>query len=353
MRTPPQDLNRETQGKLPGSLVPSVCVAVCCLILFSGMPARTQNNPTSDGRWAVLVTGISGEPGLQKEYLQELVNLRGLLEGPLGFPPSHVIALFDDPKLDPARIQYQSNRENLEKVCRDIAGRGGEVDTLFVFLEGHGDADGKMYRLNLVGPDPTSVELAAMFYAIPAQRYVIVNATNCSGASLEALAGKGKIIISATRSGNEKNLTHLGRYFIEALVDNNADVDKNGRVSMFEAYSYAARKVEERYTKEGSMQSEHPMLSDNGDAQALSLADAGTRSTLLSRSAYLDRGSPLLLQADMSPEAQALAKEAQSLEKQVEQLKSIKDEIPEAEYEKRLEALLLKLAEVQAKLRKK
>ncbi len=321
-------------------------------LLFSG-GIGAQSQSANDPRWAILVVGISGEPGLQKEYLKELVDLRTLLEGPLGFPRDHVIALFDDPKLDPARIQYVSTRANLETACREIAKRSGKDDMVFVFLEGHGDSDGKNYKLNLVGPDPTALELAALFYSIPAQRYIIVNATNCSGGSLEALAGKGKVIVSATKSGTEKNLTHLGKYFIEALASNNADVDKNGRVSIFEAFSYAARKVEESYTKEGSLQTEHPVLSDNGDAQALSLADAGTRTALVSRSAYLDRGSPLLLPGDTSAESQALAREAQSLEKQIDALKSVKGEMAEVDYMKKLEGLLLKLAEVQAKLRKK
>lgn len=350
MRMLPQDINRARHAIHQGMLA---SLLVCSLFLLAGSPARAQVDSGADPRWAILVMGISGDPGLRKEYLQELVDLRGLLEGPLGFPRDHIVALFDDPKLDPARVQYQSNRENLEKACKDIARRASKEDMVFIFLDGHGDSDGKVYKLNLVGPDPTAAELASMFYSIPAQRFVIINATNCSGGSLEALAGRGKIVVSATKSGTEKNLTHLGKYFIEALADNNADVDKNGRVSIFEAFSYAARKVEEHYTKAGSMQTEHPVISDNGDAQALSLADLGARNALLSRSAYLDRGSPLLVQGDNSPEAQALAKEAQSLEKQIELLKSAKDEMTEAEYEKKLEELLLKLAEVQAKLRKK
>jgi len=83
-----------------------------------------------------------------------------------------VIALFDKPDMDPAHIQGLSNRENLAKACKDFAGRAGKEDLVFIFLEGHGDFDGKSYKLNLVGPDPTGEELAAMFYAIPAQRFI-------------------------------------------------------------------------------------------------------------------------------------------------------------------------------------
>lgn len=338
----------------------SACFVALLLILTGLSPGHSQAGPQGrnaldrDTRWAILVTGTSGDPDLQKQYLKELVELRSVLEDSLGYPRDRVVALFDDPALDPAHIQYQSTRENLARVCRDVAGRAGKDDSVFIFLEGHGSADGSTYKLNLVGPDPTGEDLASMFYSIPAQRFLVVNATNCSGASLEALAGKGRIVIAATRSGSEKNLTHLGKYLIDAFAANHADVDKNGRVSVYEAFAYAAHQVEEYYTKEGSMQTEHPMLNDNGDAQAVTPAEAAAAgSAMFSRAAYLDRGSPLLTQGDMSPESQALAREAQSLEKQIELLKSSKDEMSEAEYEKRLEELLLKLAEVQTKLRKK
>jgi len=351
------DRNHEIRGR---AFVRLVCFLDCFLALCACVSARggTAGHPqqgaaATDGRWALLVSGISGDPELQKGYLKELVDLRGILEGPLAFPSNHVIALFDKPDMDPVHIQSLSNRENLAKACKDIASRAGKEDLVFIFLEGHGDFDGKSYKFNLVGPDPSGEEMAAMFYAIPAQRYIVVNATNCSGGSQEALIGKGKTVVTATKSGNEKNLTHFGRFFVDALAGNNADVDKNGRVSVFEAFNYAARKVEEYYTKDGSLQTEHPIINDNGAAHALALSEIGEHDALLSRAAYLDRGSPATIQADLSPEAQALAKEAQSLERQIEQLKSAKDEMSQADYEKKLEDLLVKLAEVQAKLRKK
>ncbi len=333
------------------------CLAALTLLpgLFSTPCRAGQQNAAAGGtQWAILVTGTSGEPDLQKQYLKELADLRGLLEGSLGYSREHVVALFDDPALDPERVQYQSTRENLARACREVAARAGTDDSVFIFLEGHGSADESTFKLNLVGPDPTGEDLAAMFYSIPARYFVVVNATNCSGASLAALTGKGKIVITATRSGSEKNLTHFGRFFIDAFAGNHADVDKNGRVSVYEAFAYAARRVEEYYAKEGNMQTEHPMLNDNGDAQPLTPAEAAAPdAALFSRTAYLDRRSPVLTQDATSPESQALAREAQSLQNEIELLKSAKGTMPDAEYEKKLEALLLKLAEVQAKLRKK
>jgi hypothetical protein len=331
---------------------PLVCLLLVQVSLHAETGSAGQSVPAADSRWAILVFGSSGDPELQKRYLKELSELRALLEGPLGMPRGQIVALFDDPKLNSDQIQHQSTKENLAKVCKEIAARSGVEDTVFVFLEGHGSFDGKAYTLNLIGPDPTAEELAAILYSVPARRFLVVNSTSCSGASLEALSGRGRVVVAATKSGNEKIVTRLAGFFIEAFEGGNADVDKNSRVSIYEAFDYAAHKVEEHYTKEGSLPTEHPVLSDNGDAQPLSLAAAGARSNLLARSSYLDRGSPLLA-GGTSPESQALAKEAQSLEKQIELLKSAKDELAEAEYMKRLEELLLKLAEAQARLRKK
>ena len=332
---------------------------LCCVLLTSGIAGQAammtdgpQSAAERDPRWAILVSGISGDPDLQKQYLKEIMDLRALLEGQLGFPRGQIYVLFDDPGLDPEGIQYKSTRENLEMVCKEIASRSGKEDVVFAFLEGHGDYNGDEYRFNMVGPDPTGEELAAMIYSIPAERHIIVNGTNCSGGGLAAMAGRGKVVITATRSGNEKNMTRLAPYFIDAFADNHADVDKNGRVSVFEAFQYASSKIEEYYEKEGSLQTEHPMLSENGDAKGLAAAEIDPHGALLSRAAYLDLGSAPIT-ADMSPEQKALAREVQSLEKQIDLLKSAKDEMTEAEYEKRLEALLVRLAQVQMQLRKK
>jgi hypothetical protein len=273
------------------------------------------------------------------------------LQGPLQFAFDHVFVLFDDPAKDPALAQYKSTRENLAKVCRDVAGRAGRDDLVFVFIEGHGSFDQNSYKLNLVGPDPNAEELAAMLYAIPAQHFIVVNATSASGASLAALSRKGRIVITATKSGNERNRTHFGHFFVEALKNNNADVDKNGRVSALEAFSYAAQKVEEHYTKEGELQTEHAVLDDNGDGQGQAKPAPENGEGLLARTTYLDPGGTLLTRRKLTQQEQELAKEAQSLEQQIEALKYEKAKMNEAEYEKKLESLLLRLAEINAKLR--
>jgi hypothetical protein len=327
---------------------------VCARLLLPLVLASMLAAGTASGadRWAILVTGIAGDPDLQKEFLGWSKELHGILTGQLHYAKDHVYVLFDEPEKDPGLIKYKSTRENLEKVCKELAARASKEDQVFVFIAGHGNFDSKGYKLNLPGPDPTSEELAAMLYSVPASSFVVVNTTTCSGGSVAALSGKGKIVLSATRSGQEKNQTHLGAFFVEAFKGAAADADHNGRVSLLEAFNYATRKVEEHYTREGNLQTEHAVLDDDGDGTGHPKPGPDNGDGLFARTTYLDGGAERV-GAALSAEEKGMTAEAQELEKQIEALKYAKASMPEAEYEKKLEGLLLKLAQINAKLRKK
>jgi hypothetical protein len=325
------------------------CLLVCAFLPVAGAPAKGAER---DGRWAILISGVSGDPELQKTYLDEITDLYSILINSLGFPRSQVAVLSEDPSKNPDMIRRKSTREELHALCRELAGRVQPSDLMFVYIDGHGDYDGKTYKLNLVGPDPTGEELASMLYSIPAQRYIVVNTTNCSGGSIPALSRKGKIIITSTKSGMEKNQSHASRFFIDAFKNNAADSDKNERVSIFEAYTYAKQKVEEYYQSEGSVQTEHPVMDDNGDGQAQAQPSSENGEGLMARTVYLDSGMGAEQAAGLTPEQQLLAREARSIESQIEALKYAKSGMPETEYEAKLEELLLKLAKINAKLPK-
>ena len=306
-----------------------------------------------DGRWAILLAGISGDPDLQKEFLSELKNLRAILETTALIPKERIAVLADDPSKDPDLVRLQCTRQNLQAVCREFAAKVRQEDLVFIFLVGHGNFEGNVYKLNLVGPDPTAEEIASMLYSIPAKQIVVINTTTCSGGSLPAFSHPGTIVVTATKSGMEKNQTRMAAFLIEAFKDHNADVDKNGRVSILEAFSFAARKVEESYDKEGALQTEHPVLDDNGDGQGHAQPGPDNGDGFLARTTYLEAAPPLMTQVKLDPEQQALAAEAEAIEKQIEALKYAKAEMSETEYEKKLEALLLRLAQINEKLPKK
>ena len=85
-----------------------------------------------------------------------------------------------------------------------------------------------------------------------------------AASSAKGLAGPGRTIVTATRTGGERNETRFPQYFVEAFTGEGADADRNGRVSVQEAFDYARTKVQQAFEKEGYILSEHATLEDGG-----------------------------------------------------------------------------------------
>jgi hypothetical protein len=135
---------------------------------------------------------------------------------------------------------------------------------LYIILIGHGTFDGKEARFNLRGPDVSATELANWLQ--PFQRpLALIDTSSSSAPFLNKLSGTNRVIITATRSGNEQNLTRFGRYFAEAITNPDADLDKDGQVSLLEAFIIASRRTTEFYKVEGRIATEHALIDDNGD----------------------------------------------------------------------------------------
>ena len=96
---------------------------------------------------------------------------------------------------------------------------------------------------------------------------VIVNCASSSSPFLNALKAKGRVVITATRSGVERNYCRLGGFLATAIGDSTADLDKDGQTSLLEAWLIAARRTAAFYEEEGRLATEHSLLDDNGDGK--------------------------------------------------------------------------------------
>lgn len=148
-----------------------------------------------------------------------------------------------------------------ERVAAELAGLGRRLETddaVLVLLIGHGSFDDRHYRFNVPGPDFTGEDLAAWLDALPADRQLVVVATSASGALQPLLAAGSRTVMTATRSGGERNASVFAGYFTRALADSGADLDKDGYVSAAEAFAYAEDRVAAHYAERNQMASEHP-----------------------------------------------------------------------------------------------
>lgn len=224
---------------------------------------------------------------------------------------------------------------------------------LWIVLIGHGTFDGKEAKFNLRGPDVSDEELAQWLQ--PCERpLAVINCASASAPFLPRLSGEGRVIVTATRSGNENNATRFGDYLSDAITDAGADLDKDGQTSLLEAFLAASHRTAEFYRNEGRILTEHALLDDNGDKLGISAEFfAGLRATKAAESgAPLDGPRARQYHLVLSPAEQAMPAERRArrdeLELAIETLRQQKGTIDEAEYYARLEPLLLDLARLYA-----
>jgi hypothetical protein len=302
-----------------------------CLIL-AVPPARAAV-------YYVTVAGLGGEP----EYEQRFTSLARDLDKTFKSSGAdvHVYTLTGS----------SSTRARLHDIMAIVARQAKPEDDFVLVLIGHGSFDGIEYKFNLIGPDVSGAELAAMCDSIPAKRQLIVNTTSASGGSIPLLQRPGRGIIAATKSGWEKNATVFARYWVEALQDPDADLDKNDAISALEAFQYAQRKTASFYESEKRLATEHAVFDDTGKNEAVrqpSMENGEGR--LLSNFVLLRLGAAQ--QAANDPAKRALLAKKEELERRIDILKYEKAALPQEEYKKQLTEALVELARVQEALDK-
>ena len=215
-------------------------------------------------------------------------------------------------------------------------------------LFGHGSFTDSA-RINLPGRDLSADDFAGLLDRLRGQRVTFVNTASASGPFVEKLSGEGRIVVTATKTGGERNASVFGGYFVEAFADGEeeADQNKDGRVSMLEAYSYAQQKVTQEYEADGKLLTEHALLDDNGDGEGTNEPDPLTGDGLIARTLFFTGGADAATAAMAfpdDPELRPLYDARHGLEERVEALRRIKDGTDPERYEQELETLLVELA---------
>ena len=249
-----------------------------------------------------------------------------------GLPDTAITYLAERTELDPARIKLRSTRENVLKAFADLAARVKGNDDVIILLIGHGTFDGKSAAFNLPGPDLAAAEYAKLLEKFPTQRIAFINTGSSSGAFVPVLAGPARTIVAATRTGGERNETRFPEYFVEALAGDEADGDRNGRVSILEAFDFAKNRVAASYEKGGHLLTEHATIDDGSEGK---LASAQYLAPPRSRSAEM---------ATADPKLRALVEERDALDREINALRLRKNQMNDEEYQQQLEKLLTDLA---------
>lgn len=301
---------------------------VLLLLGAMGAPAAT---------FYLTIAGLGGEADYTQRFKMWAEDIDGSLKKAGG---EASVTTMIAPQLEQIRARFA-----------ELAKQAKPGDALAVFLIGHGTYDGHEYKFNIPGPDLTATELAGLLDRVPAQRQLVVNMTSCSGGSIETLRRANRIVVTATKSGSEKNATNFARYFAEALREPAADTDKNESISALEAFRYAQTKTTEFFDTQKRLATEHAVIEDTGKGTGERTVTAENGEGKLAAAFTVVRlGANAAAARD--PAKRPLLDKKEQLEQAIEKLKFEKAAMPAQEYKRQLTQLLLELAKTQEALDK-
>ncbi len=274
--------------------------------------------------YILTVAGLGGEPDYEQRFTMLATDVDKILH--TGPQTDRVVETLKG---------ADATKTKVETVLNRFASAAKPADALVLMLIGHGTFDGTDYKFNLPGPDISGTELAALLNKNAAGRQLVVDMSSASGGAKDVLKKDNRVVVTATRSGIEKNATVFARYWVEAMRDAAADVDKNETVSALEAFQYADKKTADFYKEQKRLATEHPQVDDQQRASAFPLLKYGAASAVVT-----------------DPAKRALITKKDDVENRIDALKYQKSLLAPADYTKQLTALLLELARIQAEIDK-
>lgn len=342
--------------RFSGSLFVSLkSVFLASILAASTFAQDAQLGATSDyfvdkpdsAKYVLIMAGPTVGAENKATFRQWAFSLHDVLTRDYGYSAESIVLLHDQGSEEGdaganARVDGATDLAGITEAIETLKSKVKQGDQLTLFLIGHGSGAEDESKFNIVGPDITGTQFAAMLDGFSEQDIVIVNTTSASYGFSASLSSEGRVVISSTRSPSEKFDPVFSRYFIEALDQRNGDRDKNNRVSMLEAFNYAKTSVEQWYEEQGRLASEHAGLDDNGDSLFSlnpTVADIDGR---LAEIAYID--SLVDDSEGLSPQQLELKAQMQDLERSVFILRGRKADFLEADYWREMEKLLVELA---------
>jgi hypothetical protein len=297
------------------------------LLVLGPSPIRLLGHgwPPQGGTTHVLiVTGLSAEPRFARMFATAAGAIDDAAHTQWHVADSNIVYLSEDPAADARRMTGKATMTAIADAFATLARRIRAGDVVLVFLLGHGSGEMEASAVNIPGPDPTAADYARWLVPLDRATVVFVNASTGSGDFAKVLAGPNRVIVTATKTGMEKNESIFAGYFAAGLTGTDADADKDGRVSVLEAFNYARMQVVKVYESTNRMLTEHAVLADSSGI-ASRIAFGGDAAT-------------------DDPRVIALLGERRVLEASVDSLRRIKLTMDSTVYTGELERLLLQLA---------
>ena len=306
------------------------------LLPFAKLDAEVDVFNVVNERRVMIITGAGGE----KEYTELFAKWGGALAKAFDGNAAEMVHITNKPEDIDGRKTVEST------LTKWVEKPEGEI---WILLVGHGTFDGKAAKFNLVGNDASDADFK---HWLKPHRgpLVFINTSSCSAPFIRTLSGPNRVVATATKSGYEQNFCRFGGYMAAALGNAEADLDKDGAVSVLEAFLIASRQAGEFYRENDRLVSENALLDDNGDGMGTP-ADwfRGVRTQKKAKGKSSADGKLSRLVFPVIPLAEKgiptpLRKKRLAIEAKIETLRSLKKTLDAEVYYRDLEKLFLELA---------
>ena len=265
----------------------TVCLILSCILLITP--------DTSAEDYALIIGGVGGEKSFYDEFWNATSGMRDLLIEEYGYAPEHITFLFENDGEASDLVDRKSTKTEIEAAFSDLQVRVQSEDRFILFMVGHATKTADGLKFNSPGRDIRDIEWAALINQIPAEQMVLVFGFPYSARFVSQVSKEGRTIITACSAREGYMRSGFGNIFINAFSDRAADGDDNGAISLLEAFLYTQERVAAWYKSDGSVQSEHPHLDDNGDGVASRKELPNASDGTLAQRTYLGKRRSVLI----------------------------------------------------------
>ena len=210
----------------------------------------------------LVITGLGGDPAYSERFMEWGSALVAAAGEKFGLPADRIIYLGEDPAADP-RIHDRSTQENVDRAFTKLVSNSQPGDQHLR----RADRARQLHRRRISLQSSRARPHRGGFR--PAPRSALRSASGvreprqCEWRIREGTLGRGDAPSSPrTRTGRERNETIFGGYFVDAFTGETADLNQDGRVSVWEAFEFARTEVTREYETSNRIATEHPVLDD-------------------------------------------------------------------------------------------
>lgn len=225
--------------------------------------AQSSDQTTSSGtHWAVLLVGIPGDDAHETLFRETVDVWQTWLKESMSIPAKQIRRW---PEKDAPPMTTESIRSGLAELNKLLK----PEDSLWLFMLGHGNYDGKQAWFHVAGKDPSADDFGRWLGELKCREQVLWLTQQNSGWFVKPLSRPGRIVIAATAADDESNETEFPHALATVLRSpiEKLDADEDGKVSVAELFAATTREVTRRFQSDKRLPTEHAQLDDNGDGQ--------------------------------------------------------------------------------------